>query len=243
MEQVIVCDNPEKVAAHAAQLFVEWAKTALTQQDNFTVGLPGGKSPQLFYSVLAKQYRDALPWDKILFFVVDEQCLPLEKMGWITQQVKEELLIPLNCLESLACPEVCQGDPMAAAAGYSQKIREHLNDRINNGRALLDLIVLGMGTDGHTATLFPGAETLRETDRWIIPGVPVDREGKEQWLTMSLPFMTHADRVMFIVTGESKRNTLKNILNAPLAAVGVYPAAMVRPRKDKIWVCDRSAAE
>jgi 6-phosphogluconolactonase len=223
------------LARGAAAFFAEEMSRAVAARGRCSVLLAGGETPRRTYELLAeKPLREAIPWEKVHFFWGDERCVPADDPQSNQRMARERLLARVPVPPGNIHPITCTHAPEEAAATYQHELERHFA----GGAPSFDLVLLGLGTDGHTASLFPGSSALAEGARWT---AVVHRPGEVfPRITLTLPLLNQARRVLFLVVGRDKAAILAEILqgNAP------YPARLVRPSSGElIWFADRAAAE
>ncbi len=234
--------NAEDLARAAAEEFVNLAREAIRAREFFTVALSGGSTPRGLYSLLAgdASLRDQLPWEKIHFFWGDERHVPPEHPDSNYRMAKESLLsrvpVPPANVHRIRSENPDAGQ---AAGEYEETLRAFF--RLKMGEMpRFDLILLGMGPDGHTASLFPGTPGLREQERMIVANWV--EKLKDDRITMTLPLLNHAACLLFLVSGEEKAQALRTVLEGEPEGESL-PAQLVRPEKGKcMWLVDRAAA-
>lgn len=235
-----IVDTPAALFQAAAEEFAAQTTTAVSTQGRFTVALSGGSTPKALFSLLATSYHEHLPWDKMFFFWGDERHVPPESPESNYRMALEALLskVPVPPGNVFRVPAE---DPDAgrAARKYEQSLREFF--RIPTGAyPRFDLILLGMGPDGHTASLFPGTVALHEKSRLVVANWV--EKFKTDRITFTLPVINEAKVVMFLVSGTDKADTLKEVLEGTQPAE-LFPSKLIRPRDGKlIWLVDRAAA-
>jgi 6-phosphogluconolactonase len=232
-----VFDNPEITCAAVANSFAEIARTCLAGCGRFTVALSGGETPRRLYEIIAEAYRDSLPWGKIHVFWGDDRFVPHEDKSSNYRMAKEALLdhVPLPPSNVHPMPTFFQ-DPKEGAAEYEATLKE----TFHNNWPKFDLMLQGMGADGHTASLFPHSPALHERSRWVLA---VEASTPPPFrLTLTPPVLNHAARIWFLVTGEEKAEALSQVLGGE-ADPEEYPSAIVRPDQGEIifWA-DQAAA-
>jgi 6-phosphogluconolactonase len=198
-----VCPDAAAVARAAARLFVEWAWQAIAQDGKFQVALSGGSTPRELYRLLATpEYRTQIDWQRVHLFFGDERAVPPDDPDSNYGMVRRELFLrvpipPVNVHRMEA-----ETNPIGRAAhGYETVLRQEL-DLDGKGFPVFHLVLLGLGADGHTASLFPGARLLRETSRWV--STPAMEKLGHRRMTLTLPVIESANRVLFLVTGSQK---------------------------------------
>jgi 6-phosphogluconolactonase len=237
---VWACPNAEELARTAARRFVDWAWQSIARDGQFHVALSGGSTPQTLFRVLASQeFRGQIDWPRVQIFWGDERAVPPDDPESNYGMARRELLvrvpIPGGNVHRMEAEDANMG---RAAHHYEALLRRYLplDDR---GFPVLHLVFLGLGPEGHTASLFPGSRLLRETSRWVsTPNVA--KLGKRR-MTLTLPVLDAAQRVVFLVAGSEKAAILREVLlghpEPPL------PAQMVQPRNgERIFLVDEAAA-
>ena len=224
--------DKERLAAAAARFFVERAMRAIDGTGRFAVALAGGSSPQRAYELLADTYRDDLDWNRVQVFFGDERGVPPDHEDSNYRMANEALLsrVPVGTVHRM------RGElpPSEAAADYERELRGFFG-----GPPVFDLVMLGIGEDGHTASLFPRTPALDETDRFAVEN-PVEKLGTTR-ITLTAPTINAARNVAFLVSGGDKAEALKEILEGD-ADPRDYPAKLIRPSGDPAWMVDRAAA-
>jgi 6-phosphogluconolactonase len=222
-------DSRESLFAHAAERFVQIGAEAIRERGRFLVALSGGETPRPLYERLAASGE--LDWAAVDVFWADERSVPPTDPRSNCRSARETLLdrvpIPADRIHRIAG----ELDPLAAADAYEIELR-----RVVGADGRLDLILLGMGADGHTASLFPRHQALTEEKRRI---VPVHASAEPPWrVTMTLPLINAARHVLFLVVGAEKAEAVRDLMNGkPL------PAAMVRPTDGTVaFLVDEAAA-
>jgi 6-phosphogluconolactonase len=233
---LLVYETPEELARAAARDFAARAREAITERGRFAVALAGGSTPKATYKVLARDYADELDWSKVHVFFGDERPVPPDHEDSNYRTARETLLsrIRVGSVHRIRC-ELPSGE---AAAAYEEDLRKFFEpDELPR----FDLILLGLGADGHTASLFPHTPALEETDRWVVAN-PVLKLGTTR-LTLTVPVINVAKAVTFLVSGSDKAEALKEILERD-AVPREYPAKLIRPKNgDLTWMVDRAAAK
>ena len=220
---VQIFSNTNDLARGAAELFVA--------EQPETVALSGGSTPKLMFQMLADQFRDDVPWDKIHFFWSDERHVPPDDPESNYRMANEALLSHVNGIVHRIPSE--NPDAAAAASEYEQTLVEVTKQTLPR----LDLIFLGLGTDGHTASIFPGSEVLHETKRLV--AAPYVEKFKSYRITMTLPLLNNGATVVFLVSGAEKAEIVKAVLEGE----NKYPAQAVKPTQGElIWMLDKDAA-
>jgi 6-phosphogluconolactonase len=228
----------EAISHEAASLFVNASRNSIATRKKLAVAISGGSTPRGLYTLLSSSpYRDQVDWGKVHFFWVDERCVPKENEASNFKVAFDGLLskvpIPDGNIHRIKGEE----DPEKAARDYEADIRKFFGA---SGLPVFDLILLGMGEDGHTASLFPGSKSLEETARLAVPVYLEKPYGNR--ITLTLPVLNNAAQILFLVAGSSKARVLSEILSDK-EKKREYPAGRIRPVQGKvIWLIDREAA-
>lgn len=217
----------------AADDFAAIARTAVADRGSCHVALSGGSTPKKLFEVLASWGRAALPWDEIVLWWGDERPVPPNHPDSNYKMAKDALIGPLGLINVHRIEG--EREPERAATTYDTLLRDRLGDPPE-----LDLVWLGMGPDGHTASLFPGSPALAE-DRRLVVANPVDSpltKGKTTRITMTKRALNAARHVRFLVAGADKAETLAAVLEGP---PGHYPSQLISSN-DLAWFVDEAAA-
>ncbi|GAC1656500.1 MAG: 6-phosphogluconolactonase [Vulcanimicrobiaceae bacterium] len=231
-----VYDGPAELAAALAQVFVDCAEFALTQRGGFYVALAGGTTPKAAYNLLAGEpYATDVGWSDVFVYFSDERCVPPDDEQSNYLMAKDALLdrikIPAHNVHRMHGED----DPRRAAQDYSQILKDDLGE---NPR--FDLILLGMGPDGHTASLFPGSNA--QTVGAALVAAPYVEKVKAHRLTLTPRVINNARRVVIATEGSGKAPVLASVLRGPID-VNTFPVQIVRPVDGVLtWMVDRSAA-
>jgi len=221
-----------------ANLFVEESQKAILAKGRFSVALSGGATPRrLFQEIAKKEWHEKLEWDKIFIFWGDERFVPAEDEQSNQKMARESLLqyvpIPKKNIFPIPFAETVE----QSAEQYEETLKQFFAEEWPE----IDLVLLGMGLDGHTASLFPGSNALKEEKRWVVPS-KTRALGPER-ITLTFPVLNHAALVCFVVTGKEKSEMVKRILQ-PAADELIYPAQGIQPQTGRlIWLLDESAAQ
>ena len=232
---LLVKEDPQQLAEAAARDFAAKAEAAIAERGSFTVALAGGSTPEATYEILARDYADGLDWSKVHVFFGDERSVPPDHEDSNYRMAQRTLLshVPVGSVHRM------RGElpPAQAAAAYEEELREFFG--ASDEPPSLDLILLGIGEDGHTASLFPCTSALDVRDRWVVEN-PVEKLGTTR-ITLTIPTINGAREIVFLVAGEGKSKALKEILEGD-ADPRECPAKLVRPASGPAWIVDRAAA-
>lgn len=235
--EIIVCRDVDDLSRRAAEQFVALARPAIAARGRFAVALSGGSTPKALYSLLATaEFTSQLDWRQIHLFFGDERCVPPDHGESNYRMVNESLLakipIPAANVHRLA-GEI---DPALAAADYGAELARFFGLQ-EETPPRFDLIYLGLGEDGHTASLFPGSSALTERARWVASTYVAKLAAHR--LTLTLPVINHAAQVSFLIAGQSKAAMVTTIL---ADAISDYPAAQVCPSDGRLcWFITEDA--
>ena len=232
--------TPQELFEAAAEEVGRAAHDAVTQRGRFTIALSGGSTPKSLYNLLATNARTSLPWDRMFFFWSDERHVPPTDPDSNYRMANEVMLskIPAPASNVFRVPAE-NPDAKAAADAYEQTLRKVFALQIGQFPRF-DLILLGMGPDGHTASLFPETPALRESSRLVVANWV--EKLKAHRITFTFPVINAARRIAFLVSGGDKAPALHSVLESD-APGEQYPAKLVGPTEGKlIWFVDRAAA-
>jgi 6-phosphogluconolactonase len=215
--------------ADAANFIVDLARNALAERNQFRIALSGGNTPRPVYTELARIARD-LPWEKMLITFGDERCVPLDDEQSNYRMARETLFLPAGVPDKSIMRMRGEIDPQVAAQEYQDNVDLLAAQR---GEQIYrhDLILLGLGDDGHTASLFPGTAALEETTRRVVANfVPKFSSWR---LTFTYPLINQARKVCFLVNSAKHADLIERVLKGD----SQYPAARVNPTAgDVTWI-------
>ena len=235
---IIIEPNAADLARKGAEIFSRAAKESVGMRGRFAVAISGGSTPRSMHSMLGEEpFCSDIPWDKTDIFWADERCVlendPASNFGLARQDFLDKIPIPQNKIHPL------QGSLSyeEGALWYQKKLKKFFQ-RKEDEFPRFDLIFLGIGTDGHTASLFPGQSALNEMKRWVVAvkgGNPdVNR------LTLTFPVINRGKQIVFMISGKKKASVVKTVLSGIQSGL---PAQLVQPLKGTlIWLLDREAA-
>jgi 6-phosphogluconolactonase len=234
--ELTVLDDAAALARHAAAWLLEKVGTA--DAGARAVCLSGGATPRILYEALARRpYREAMPWRQIHWFWCDERFVPAadarSNYGMAQRLLLERVPIPRENIHAIP---TARGTPGAAASAYEDELKRFYGaSALAPERPLFDVAFLGVGDDGHTASLFPGSAVLQERSLWA---AAVPEAQPESRITLTYPVLESSRDVAFLVTGAAKRRIMQSIFDG---ATDV-PAARLRPVGRLHWFVDRAAA-
>ncbi|GAA6622512.1 6-phosphogluconolactonase [Scytonema sp. NUACC26] len=232
-KKVEVLTDRDALVSQALELIISKMETAIAEQGRFTIALAGGSTPKPLYEAIASQN---LPWDKIHVFWGDERYVSpdspdsnqlMARRAWL-----DRVEIPAANVHPMPTDEA---DPAVAAAKYEKHLQEFFHSSPGEFPSL-DVVLLGMGDDAHTASLFPHTAALKVQDKLITVGNKDDNLR----LTFTYPFINAARCVMFLATGANKKPALAQVF-APTADDFAYPSRLIQPKGDLVWLLDAAA--
>jgi 6-phosphogluconolactonase len=233
--QVKIVPDSDALAHGAAQEFHRLSEAAVQERGRFSVALSGGNTPRAVYTLLASEHKE-LPWDRIHIFFGDERHVPPDHPDSNFRMASESLLSKVPIPEKNIHRIRAELDADAAAEEYERELREffHLTDP---DWPRFDLIFLGIGDDGHTASLFPGSQALAETSRRVTANWV--EKFKTFRITLTFPALNHAAEVAFLVSGAGKAQILNQVLRP---GARKFPAQYVQPENGRLlWLVDQDA--
>jgi 6-phosphogluconolactonase len=236
--RIQVLPDLEAMSHKAAEMFVRLSTTCVASRGKFSAAISGGSTPRKLYSLLGSaEYSPQVDWQRVHFFWVDERCVPKEheESNFMTafDRLLSKISIPGENVHRIKGEE----DPDKAARNYEEEVRRFFG---MSGLPMFDLVILGMGEDGHTASLFPGSNLLNERIRLA---APVYLE-KPNWnrITLTLPVLNNATQILFLVAGHSKADVVYEVLGNGRKKER-YPAGLIRPVHGSLtWLIDQEAA-
>ena len=235
---ILVEPDPDALARRGAELIATAARDAVRAHGRFTLAVAGGGTPLPAYRQLASpDFAATVPWAEVHVFWGDERCVPPDDPSSNERAVREALLDRVPVAAAHVHPIRCDGDPARAALAYDALLRSSFTD---SDGSTFDLALLGLGENGHTASLFPGDPALHGPGRWAVdvhvPGQAFAR------VTLTPGVLNRARAVVFLVAGETKAGVLQRVLEGPRCPE-VLPVQLIRPRLgEPTWLADAAAA-
>jgi 6-phosphogluconolactonase len=236
--QVRIFGSPQELFHAAAEKFCSLGSSAIQDHGKFTVALSGGSTPRGLHQELVTQFSSSLPWGKVFFFWGDERHVPPDSSDSNYRMAKETLLskLPIPPENIFRVPAELP-DARQAAAKYEQTLQKFFKTATDS-MPRFDFILLGMGPDGHTASLFPGTAALQERDHLVVANW-VEKLNTFR-ITFTYPLLNNAACVMFLVSGDEKAEMVRRALKDPAANL---PCQKVRPvNGELLWYLDKGAA-
>jgi 6-phosphogluconolactonase len=233
-----VCSDLEVLSHKAAAIFVDISRNCIVSKGRFIVAIPGGFTPRRLYALLSSHsYRKKVDWRYVYFFWTDERCVPKEYEDSNFRVAFETLLSKLQIPDENIYRIKGEEEPEKAAREYEDDLREFF------GKAALpvfDLIILGVGEDGHTASLFPGLRSPEGTGKLAVP-VFMEKP-KRHRVTLTFPVLNNSAHILFLVAGPSKADIVYKVLEEKDERER-YPAGLINPVRGTLtWLIDKEAA-
>jgi len=233
--------TPDELNRGAADLILAVAREKIGECGYFSLVLSGGSTPERLYERLGSPpFSEAVPWEHVHVFWGDERCVPPDHPHSNYRMARRTLLsrvpIPEDNIHRM------RGEtepPEAAAAEYEREIRGFFGKHALDYGAIpsFHLVLLGVGRDGHTASLFPDGDAVREKEKWVTAAQAGKGVTPRDRITLTLPVINNAERVLFLVSGREKREIVRSVLESSGSEAGL-PAARVAARKEVAWFLD-----
>jgi len=240
MEPVIkIFDSPDEAAETLAADLINMINVKISKTGFFNIAVSGGNTPGLLFLKLAEPARESVNWGKVHIFWVDERCVPPDNsdsnFGLTRKMLLDRIRIPVCNVHRIRGED----EPRQEVIRYSGELVEYLPEK--NGIPYFDAVLLGLGEDGHTASIFPGHENLFKSEKLCVIAVhPVS--GQER-ITITGELINNSENLIFMVTGQKKSGIIKEILEPGSKESGL-PASLVRPSKGRVsWYIDKNGAE
>lgn len=232
----------EDLSRAAAARFAEFARERVQQGKEFTVALSGGEMGRALLEALANpEFSQRIQWDRVQLFQVDERCVPPDDIQSNYRMIRETLLRPVPGAGHNFHRMMAESDGRdVASAEYAAQIRNVLAQP-EGALPRFDLVFMGLGPDGHTASLFPGSSALDETRRWVCPNY-VEKLHMYR-MTLTYPVLNAASEIVFLVSGAGKAEILRKVLEGPRHPKQ-FPAQGIQPGEGSLnWYLDHAAAQ
>lgn len=243
--EIRVYPDIDSLSRAAAEAVFEISKAAVARSGRFTLALAGGNTPMHLYELLASEFRDKMPWNSTHLFWGDERFIPKtspeSNFKMANDSMISRLFLPSQNIHPISTE---LESPEDSANTYEEHLREFFQlEKAEQKYPKFDLVLLGLGDDGHTASIFAGDSILNEKKKWVAAvNVPPKYKTKER-ITLTLPVINSAKNVFFIVACKGKTEIVNKILADTKSAKNQYPAAMVQPKGELVWFLDSDAAE
>jgi len=228
--------NPKALAIGAAEFICDRAQDSFARSGSFSLVLSGGSTPANTYQQLVTiSQQRKLDWSSVQVYWGDERCVPPDHDQSNFRMTQQVLLNHIEIPEANLHRMACEADPEIGAEKYAELLREQFVDQVF---PRFDLILLGLGKDGHTASLFPNADILAEEQRWT---APVYVPHLDSWrISLTLPAINAARHAAFLVSGRGKASILKEVFENPTSN---YPVQRVTPQGELTWFIDHDAGQ
>lgn len=236
--KLIILNDAQELYVRAAEEVAHITGEAICTHGEFTFCLSGGSTPAATYDLLATRFRLSVDWKEVQFFWGDERCVPPDNAESNYAMANRTMLSKLALRPDQVHRMRGEDPPPAATTAYEDELRKRFG--LADGEfPRFDLIMLGLGDNRHTASLFPGDPAIHETQRMVV-AVEVSAEPPKR-LSFTPPVINNAQRVMFLVSGQGKAAAVKDILEGPRDP-DKFPAQIVAPQGELIWILDKAAA-
>lgn len=236
--EIVITDDAAHLAKTAANIFATTAKNCVAQKDSCAVALSGGSTPRILHRILAKEpYCTDIPWDKIHIFWVDERCVPEDHPASNFGLAKKDFLDQIPIRVEHIHPMPAAVAPKEGAEKYQRELEAFFQIK-EQGFPVFDLIFLGVGKDGHTASLFPAKSSMKSLEKWVAVakgGIPSIYR-----LTLTYDVLNRSKQICFLVSGKEKAQIVKSVFENKEAHL---PAQEIQPMNGKLtWLLDKTAA-
>lgn len=233
--------SAKDVADRAARWMIDLGQICLQRTGRFSIALSGGSTPDLLYELLASQHQTALDWSKVHLFWGDERCVPPDHPQSNFCGFNERFIRRLP-QDNQPVYHRMKGElpPLAAATEYEADLRSYFGMMDSDAHSF-DLTLLGMGEDGHTASLFPGTQAVHENQKWVVAHYI---QKLDTWrLSLTPAILNQSAEILILVTGKAKAKTLEKVLHGPYQP-DLFPIQVIQPRSGEVrWLLDRDAAQ
>lgn len=228
-----------KASQALAERLVEVARDVLAAKGRFALALSGGKTPRYLYTFLARECSSEISWERVHLFWSDERCVSQESEDSNFAMAYKALIseVPLPSQNIHRIPAEIN-PPEKAAGNHERMIREFFKPEEEDS-FLFDAMILGVGEDGHTASLFPESSALAEKSHWVLAVNAPSSFSPQKRITLTFPLINRSRNIFFLVSGAKKRKVVREILRNPETARRLYPAAMIHPLGSVAWYIDR----
>ena len=232
-KKVLIFKDMDKAADYALEKWAEMAERSVNEKGCFSAALSGGSTPAALFEKLSR--KKGLPWNKTFVFMVDERFVPYQDESNNYRMINELLLRHVGIPAKNIHPILTTGETPRVSA---EKYEEDLSRFFRSG-ACFDLVLLGIGNDGHTASLFPGMPSLKEKKHLAIE-VPPSGNIEAERITLTLPAINNAENIIFMAGGANKSGKIRDVIEKEKSRL---PAAMVRPREGNLFfLLDKDSA-
>lgn len=231
-----IFESSEEVLKRLAEYFITIAQQSVAEHEKFSVALSGGSSPKKLYEMLASDYKDKIDWSKIYFFFGDERYVPATDPNSNYLMAKKALFDPLRIAETQIFPVDTSVEPKTAARKYTEVIKDFFQGK----ETRFDLVLLGLGDDAHTASLFPGTPVLHDDTPFVKEVYLEDK--KVYRITLNAPLINQARHIAFLIYGEGKAEAVHHVIE-DTEDIDNFPAQLIKPVNGELqWFLDSAAA-
>ena len=232
-----IANDAKQLSEDLASWISDCIQEVLKSQDRFTFVLSGGSTPKKLYDLMAASpYKETIPWEKLHFFWGDERAVPFEDDRNNAKMCYEELLDKVPVIAEQIHVMRTDIEPEASAAEYEKILKEYFGD----SETTFDLVLLGMGDDGHTLSLFPGTKVIHEIESWVNTFFLAAQDMYR--ITLTAPVVNAAKYVAFMAVGTGKAETLKSVLEGE-TNLDKFPSQIIKPENGELhWFVDEAAA-
>ena len=233
---LLVYQTPEELKHDLADYIIKIAEMSIEEKDCFNFVLTGGNSPKELYEYLATECQHRIEWEKVYFFFGDERNVPATDENYNGLMAKTTLLDPLNIKEDHIFYVNTTLAPEDAAAAYKNSIDQHFKGK----EIEFDLVLLGMGDDAHTASIFPLTDLINNP-KPTVASVFVEKLNAHR-ISLTAPLINQADQIIFLVFGKNKAEALKHVIDDEEKDFKTYPSQLISPINGKLtWFVDEAA--
>lgn len=227
----------ETLSHHFADWLVMYVKEVLSKQDRFTIALSGGNTPKRLYQLLTSdEYKDQVEWKRLHFFWGDERHVPISDERNNAKMAFEALLNHVPLAKEQVYVMQTEADPQESATAYEKILHRYFDQQPNT----FDLVLLGMGDNAHTLSLFPGYKVVKENSKWVCAFYLKEQDMYR--ITLTPPVVNQSSRVAFLISGGDKAAAVYHVI-AGEHDPDLYPAQIIQPFNGEIyWFCDEAAA-
>jgi 6-phosphogluconolactonase len=233
----LIYNGKDELLDDLAAYILKIGSESIDERGSFNFVLTGGNSPKMLYQALATTYKEQLDWTKVYFFFGDERYVNSQDSNYNGHMANESILAPLNILDDHIFYVNTKLTPKEAATDYMKAITDHFGNKVPS----FDLILLGMGDEAHTASLFPDTEILKSTEP-TIDSVYVEKLSAYR-ISFTAPLINLAKNIVFLVFGSSKAKAVKEVIEPSDKNPMLYPAQLIDPLTGNVtWFLDKEAA-
>ena len=238
--KIHVLPDQQALNAEVAQALYSLSISAIADRGSFHVALSGGSTPKSLFQLLASpEWRERFDWQNIHIYFGDERCVPADHPDSNYRMAREAMLEQLSIPADNVHPVVIDTQNFSASAHAYEQVLHSTLPKTEDGMPQFDVMLQGIGDDGHTASLFPDTDILQERDKWVA-AVHVDK--LEAWrISVTFPVIDHARCIMMLAAGAGKAKIMRELLGQQPAAIP-YPVQMIQPHGELHWYLDNAAA-